>query len=319
MKAAVIHAVGEYPKYQEFNIEGKGSEVLLKASALNHRDIWIVQGKYPGLSFPCILGSDGAGIHAGDEVIIFPSIEWGSEQSHQSRNFRVLGMPDAGTFAESIFISEANIFPKPSHLDFFESAALPLAGLTAYRALFTKCQPNPDDKILINGAGGGVASIAMLFAIGNGNEVYISTGSKKKIDYAKKLGAAEGFLYTDEKWLDQLQEASGGVDIIIDSAGGPDFSKLMKVCNFGARIGIYGGTLGEIEHVSPQAIFWKQISIHGSTMGSAHDFQHMLSFVNEKEIHPIVHKVLPLSRIEEGIKIMEQGDQFGKIVFDNSK
>jgi NADPH:quinone reductase-like Zn-dependent oxidoreductase len=150
--------------------------ILVHAAALNHRDLWIQKGMYAGLKYPAILGSDGAGeVHAivdsanesmvGKEVLIYPSLNWGEEESHQHpKEFRILGMPDHGTFAEYVKVPLNNLAAKPAHLSFQEAAALPLAGVTAYRAVFSRGRLKAGEKILITGIGGGVALFALQFA-----------------------------------------------------------------------------------------------------------------------------------------------------------
>ncbi|MEO6760625.1 MAG: zinc-binding dehydrogenase, partial [Saprospiraceae bacterium] len=188
-------------------------------------------------------------------------------------------MPDQGTFAEYICIPPANIFPKPPPLNWEQAAALPLAGLTAWRALFSRCQLVPGEKLLITGIGGGVALLALQLALAAGAEVWVTSGSEEKLAKALAMGAQGGANYRQPGWDKQLKQTAGGFDVVLDSAAGDGFAALPGLCNPGARIGIYGGTLGKINGFSPQALFWKQISILGSTMGTPADFAAMLDFV----------------------------------------
>ncbi len=288
--------------------------VQIKAAALNHRDVWIVKGMYPGLKFPAILGSDGAGLVDGREVVIQPGINWGADQRFQQKDYHILGLPENGTFAESVVVNEDQLFDKPSHLSFEEAAALPLAGLTAFRALFSRCQVRPGEKVLITGIGGGVALFCLQFALAIGAEVYVTSGKPDKIERAIALGAKNGVIYKETDWSKKLETIAGGFDVVIDSAGGDGFAKLVKLCNPGARIGIYGGSNGVISGISPQLIFWRQISILGSTMGSEQDFEQMLAFVNRHKIIPIVDTVFPIEEGALAFERMARGEQFGKIV-----
>ncbi|MCL4106703.1 UNVERIFIED_CONTAM: hypothetical protein GTU68_048147 [Idotea baltica] len=225
-------------------------------------------------------------------------------------------MPSEGCFAEKVQVLKNDLYEKPPHLSMEEAASLPLSGLTAYRALFSQAQLKKDEKVFISGIGGGVALFAMQFAIANGNEVYVSSSSREKIERAIALGARAGFNYNDEDMDKQVLKSAGAMDVIIDSAGGPGFAKLVNISAKGARISIYGGTRGE-STFSPQRLFWNQASIIGTTMGSAQDFADMLNFVGEHKIRPVVDKVYPLSEIKEALLRMKEGSQFGKIVIKN--
>jgi NADPH:quinone reductase-like Zn-dependent oxidoreductase len=290
--------------------------VQIKSAALNHRDLFITQGLYAGIRTPCILGSDAAGICDGKRVVLYPALEWGDNPNFQGKNFRVLGMPDDGTFAELIRIPQANVFPMPQHLNWEQAAALPLAGLTAWRTLFSRCQLKKGEKVLITGIGGGVALMALQLAVAAEAEVFVSSGSADKIERAVKLGAYGGVNYREQGWEKQLKQAAGGFDVILDSAGGDGFAMFPALCNPGARIGFYGGTLGKVNGLSLQPLFWKQISLHGSTMGSPSEFEAMLAFVEKAEIFPVVDAVFPLTACDSAFEKMEKGEQFGKIVLD---
>lgn len=317
MKALILQALHQALDYGDMPhpIPGKGEALVqLHAAALNHRDVYITQGLYSGIKFPSILGSDGAGTYRGKPVLIYPAFDWGPNPAAQGKNFRVLGMPDNGTFAECISIPKAHLFPKPEHLSWEQAAALPLGGLTAYRTLFTRCQLKKGEKVLISGIGGGVALLALQFAVAAGAEVFVTSGSAEKIEKAVKLGAKAGVSYRMEGWDKQLKQIAGGFDVVVDSAAGDGFATLAGLCNPGGRIGIYGGSLGKINGLSPQIIFWKQISILGSTMGTLRDFRQMLAFVEKHNIIPIVDAVFELSDGNAALEKMRNGDQFGKLV-----
>jgi NADPH:quinone reductase-like Zn-dependent oxidoreductase len=288
----------------------------LKAAALNHRDLFITQGQYAGIKMPCILGSDGVGEWKGKRVILYPALEWGESNDFQSKNFRVLGMPEDGTFAAQISVPKKNVFQLPEHLTWEQGAALPLAGLTAWRTVFSRCKLKKGEKVLITGIGGGVALTALQLAIAAGAEVFVSSGSTEKIEKAIQLGATAGANYREAGWDKKLKQETGGFDVIIDSAAGDGFSLLPGLCNPGARIGLYGGTLGKVNGLSMQIVFWKQLSILGSTMGSPREFKAMLDFVTKHAIIPVVDSIFPLKEGDKAFKKMEAGAQFGKIVLN---
>lgn len=240
--------------------------VQLKAAALNHRDVWIRKGQYAGIKFPAILGSDGSGIVAevgegvsdgliGQEVIINPGMNWGDNPKTHAKEFKILGLPDSGTFAEYVAVSAANIVAKPAHLTWEQSAALPLAGLTAYRALFTRAAVQPGEKVLVTGVGGGVALFALQFAIAAGAKVYVTSGSDEKIRQAVQFGAIGGANYNQPDWEEQIKTQAGAFNVIIDSAAGDGFVKLIDLAELGGRIVFFGGTKGVINGIVPARFF----------------------------------------------------------------
>ncbi len=321
MNALVLRELNSGLEYESFEepVPEEGEVIVdLKASAFNRRDYWMTKGQYPNIAFPTILGSDGAGIYGHREVVIYPAKNWGQKTSHQSDSFAIIGMPDHGCFAEKVAVLEKHLFDKPEHLTWEEAAALPLAGLTAYRALMKKGQCQAGDKVLISGIGGGVATVALQFAIAAGHDVWVTSGKEEKLEKAKQLGAKDGILYTEEKLGKKLKGISGGFDIIIDSAGGQGFPELIKSLNSGGRLCMYGGTQGNIDGLSPALIFWRQISILGSTMGSPDEFSLMLDFVNKYEIHPVVDEVFALKDGNLALQKMAQSSQFGKLVLRNT-
>ncbi len=302
-------------------------EVRIKvlAAALNHRDVWIMQGQYAGIKYPTILGSDGVGIveSVGEgvssdwlnkTVIINPNNQWGDSQRHQSKQYHILGLPKDGTLAEFVTVDADKIRLAPAHLSIEQAAALPLAGLTAYRALFGRAQLQAGEKVLISGIGGGVALFAMQFAIAAGAEVYVSSSSEEKIAHAVQLGAKAGVLYNQENWHKNFIKTYGEMDVIIDSACGNGFAVLIDILGFGGRIAFYGGGQGAISGLNPQKIFWKQVSILGSTMGSDKQFVDMVEFVEKHHILPVVDSVFSLEDGVAAFKRMANGAQLGKLV-----
>ncbi len=318
MKALVLVGKDQPLAYQDVEkpIITEGSVLVkLAAAALNHRDVWIQKGMYAGLKYPTILGSDGAGTTSdGQSVIINPSINWGENPRFQGISYQILGLPMDGTFAEYISIPKENVVKMPEHLTFEQAAALPLAGLTAFRALFTRCQVKAGEKVLISGIGGGVALFALQFALAVGCEVWVTSSSEDKIANAVSMGASGGFDYRTEGWSKTAVAATGGFDCVIDSAAGSGFGELVKTCQPGARLCFYGGTAGLLSGISPQIVFYKQLTIMGSTMGSSAEFEAMVAFVAAQKIVPIVDEVFALSDGNVAMKKMSEGKQFGKLV-----
>jgi len=299
--------------------------VRLHNAALNHRDVWTWREQLVPPSGAVILGSDGSGVIEdvgedadplliGMEVIMNPSLEWGTNPFVQGNSFKILGYPDNGTFSDYMVISKKYVFEKPEHLDFSDSAAIPLSGLTAYRALFSKARLRAKEKVLITGVGGGAALWALQFAVAYQGRVYVTSGSEEKLEKAKALGAIGGFNYRDNEWSTKALKESGGFDIIIDSAGGNEFPKLLDLALPGGRIVNFGRTAGNISELSARTLYWKQLSILGTTMGTRDEFLSMLDFVESRKMKPVIDKVFPLEEISQALNRMEQGDQFGKII-----
>lgn len=299
--------------------------VRILASALNHRDLWITTGRYPGIQLPQILGSDGVGVvdrvgrgvdrrWLNRVVIIVPSLFWGKNPLVQGEDYQILGLPRPGTLAEYTVVPVENIVPKPRHLKVESASALPLCGLTAYRALFTRGKLQPGEKVLITGIGGGVATVALEFAVAYGAKAWVTSSSQEKIERAKRMGARGGYLYTEPGYGERIRAELKGVDLIVDGAGGEGLGELITALAPGGRIVIYGATRGNPPGLDLRRVFFRQLSILGSTMGNPSEFQKMVRFVTRKKIEPIVDSVFPL---EEGVKAFERMDagvQFGKIV-----
>jgi len=249
-------------------------------------------------------------------VVINPSFSWGGCQQAQSEEFTILGLPRDGTLAEIITVPVVQLAPKPLHLTWTEAAALPLAGLTAYRALFTRAQLKPGEKVLISGIGGGVALFALQFAVAHGAQVYVTSGSDEKIARAIELGATGGFNYTHPGWAKTAAHGHSDhlFDVIVDSAGGEGFEALIDLARPGGRVVFFGATRGNPPEMPMRKVFWRQLSLLGTTMGSPEDWEAMIAFIDQHRITPVVSDVFPLDRAVEAFELMERGGQFGKIV-----
>ena len=326
MRAVQLSAVNELTVTEVPDPTPAGGEVLiaLRAAALNHRDVWIKSGQYAGLKWPCILGSDGAGnviaVGAGVDsslvgraVVINPSFGWGERTNAQGPDFAILGLPRQGTLAQKIAVPATQISEKPADLTWEEAAALPLGGLTAYRALFSRAGLKAGERVLISGIGGGVALLGLQFAKAAGADVWVTSSSAEKIDRAVKLGAKAGFNYRDPEWTAAALKTPGQFDVVLDSAAGEGFTKLIDVTASGGRLVFYGATRGDTA-LPARKIFWRQISLLGTTMGSPQDWTALMAFVAERKVKPIISDVFPLDRAADAFALMERGEQFGKIV-----
>ena len=332
MRAVVLRERGE-PEVLRVEtwpdpVAGPGEAIVaLRTAALNHRDVWIRSGTTSASTTPIVLGSDGAGDVAavgagvdpswtGTAVVINPSLDWGPDPRVQGPRWRILGLPDDGTYAELVKVPAANLHRKPEALSFEQAAAVPLAGLTAYRALVTRARVQPHDVVLVTGIGGGVALFALAIARGLGAAVFVTSGSTDKIARAKGLGASGGVFYRDPEWPRQLVALTDGrgPSVVIDGTGGDSLAKAIEIARPGARVVNYGGTGGPISQLSPRSIFWKQIDVMGSTMGTNEEFRAMLRLCEEGALRPVVDSVLPLEDVAGAHARMERGEQFGKIV-----
>jgi len=319
MKALVLNEVKQPLILQERPglKAGEGQVIVkLRAAALNRRDYWITQGLYPGIRCPVILGSDGAGTanFKEKEVIINPGYNWGQRQEVQSGDFKILGMPDDGTFAEEIAVPQEQLFAKPQHLSFEQAAALPLAGLTAYRALFKQGRLQSSQTVVITGIGGGVACITLQLAVAAGATVIVTSSSQAKIDKALVMGATAGFLYTSEGYASQVNSQFGQIHLIVDGAGGDGYSQLIDMVCPGGRIVNYGATAGMPGKLDLRKVFFRQLHLVGSTMGSPDDFAAMLDMVGKNKIQPVVDEVFDLSEGNKAFGKMKVSSQFGKLV-----
>lgn len=345
MKAAIIkeHGPLECLEISERPSPRVGeSEVLLQvhAAALNHLDIWVRRGR-PGLTLemPHILGSDAAGVvvetgsavqgvNVGDEVILNPGLSCGAcerclgGQQSECVSFGIVGMTRPGTFAEQVAVPFQNVLPKPGHLSFAEAAALPLAYQTAWRMLMARARLRPGEVVLINGIGSGVALAALQLAQVAGAGVIATSSSDEKLARAKALGAGHTINYRSvQDVAGAVQEITGGrgVDIVFDTAGAGTWNANFQAVRRGGRIVLCGITTGAEAPTNLQMLYWNQLTILGSTMGSDDDCRQMLKTVCMTRLKPVVDSVVPFEDIRGAMERMETGQQFGKIVIGISR
>ncbi|HTU69436.1 MAG TPA: NAD(P)-dependent alcohol dehydrogenase [Candidatus Baltobacteraceae bacterium] len=319
MRAVRLHEIGGPQNLRVDEIDrpvATAAEQLVRvaAAAFNRRDVFITQGLYPGIALPRTLGSDGAGVveRSGAEVVIDPMLDWGDDPRVWGANASILGMPHDGTFAQYVAVPKENVYPKPSHLSMEEAGALPLAGLTAYRATFTRGELRAGETVLIPGIGGGVQTFVLLFAKAAGARAIVTSGSKEKLERARELGADVMLDYReDPDWHKRLRR--GEVDLVVDSSGGDTLNKALGVVRTGGRVVLYGGTRPEATiRIFP--IFWNHLDVRGTSMGSPADFRAMLAFVAKHEIKPSIDRVYAMDDVVAAAERMARGEQFGKIV-----
>jgi zinc-binding alcohol dehydrogenase/oxidoreductase len=309
-------------------VPGPGEAVVeLRAAALNRRDIFVRKG-IARSPLPVIPGSDGAGVvralgpgatglEVGDEVVILPSLAWGGGEAAPGPNFRILGAPDDGTYAELIRIPAENCYPKPARLSWHEAAALPLAGLTAYRALVSRAGLRSGETVLILGIGGGVATIATMMARAAGARVIVTSSSDEKLARGRELGADAGVNYATSDWVAGVKDLTGGrgADVVVDSVGAT-WGDSINCLRPGGRLVVFGGTGGAKVELGVRPVTMGQVSMLGTTMGSPRDFAGMLAAVSSQDWAPVIDSVRPLADAAGAHTREEAGEQFGKLVLE---
>src|ERR671910_1228956 len=335
MKAMVLHELGgpEKLSYEDFPEPEPGSGetvVKLHAAALNRRDVFVTRGQYPGAkpeALPVILGSDGAGEvvargegasgpDEGTEVVINPALYWGDDPQKPGKEYRILGLPDDGTFAQLVKVPAENVFPKPSHLSHEEAAAIPLGALTAYRALVTRGGVKEGETVVVPGIGSGVATFVVQMAAALGARVFVTSGSDEKIEKARQLGAEGGVNYNSEDWSKELKSVTGGVDLSVDHVGGDAFDALVSLARPGGRIVVFGATAGPTPKMMTIRVALKHLDVLGTAMGTAEEFGAMLDLYAEHGLRPQVNETFPLEDTASALHLMEEGSGMGKIVLD---
>jgi zinc-binding alcohol dehydrogenase/oxidoreductase len=335
MKAVVLHELEgpESLSYEDAPDPEPGSGeivVRLRNAALNRRDVFVTQGMYPGAkpdALPVILGSDGSGEVAahgdgadgpeeGAEVVVNPALYWGDNPKVPGKDYRILGLPDDGTYAQFVKVPADHVYPKPSHLSHEEAAALPLGTLTAYRALFSRGQLQEGETVLVPGIGGGVATFLVQMATAAGATVFVTSGSDEKIERAKELGAEGGVNYNSEDWSKELKTMTGGVDLSIDSIGGETFNALVQLAKPGSRIVIFGSTQGPVPKMMTISLALKNLDVFGTAMGNGQEFGDMLEFYEKHDLHPVINETFPLEEATAAQQHMEEGKGIGKIVLE---
>jgi NADPH:quinone reductase-like Zn-dependent oxidoreductase len=310
MKAVRIHEDGgpEVLRYEDApDPEPAPGEVLveLRAASLNRLDVWIRKGQ-PSVPKPRILGADGAGLVDGRRVLINPGIEHGDK-------ITVVGEHMDGTHAELIAVPESNVYPIPDGMSFEEAAAFPLVFETAYRMLVTRAGLRGGEWVLVWGVGGGVATAANAIARALGGRTIVTSGS------AEKLASVEADVkvnHAEDDVVEAVNETTGGsgADIVIEHVGEATWQRSLQAARTGGRVVVCGATSGPNPSAALHRIWWKQLSILGSTMGTKEDFEGAFELVKSGRAKPIVDEVFPLAEAAAAHARMESGEHLGKIV-----
>lgn len=330
MNAMRLVQFGDPPRFEMLEVADPvpaADEVVVDvvAAALNRRDPWIwTTPSYCPL--PVTLGSDGAGIVSstgaavagvaeGDEVVIYPTLNWDEGEPFPGPDFDILGAPTDGTFAEKVVIAARNVARRPERLTWEESAALPLSGLTAWRALFTCGHVGPGSKVLVTGAGGGVSSFLIQLAAAAGADVVVTTGSSEKAERAAALGAKAAVQYRDPDWPEAVIRAVGGeLDAVIDSYGGQTWSEALPLLRRGGVLVSFGDTAGPAATVQLSEVYWNWRSIVGTSMGSPEEFRALLSHVESAAWRPLIDSTFPLEDLDAAARRLSSPSRHGKVV-----
>jgi zinc-binding alcohol dehydrogenase/oxidoreductase len=310
LKAIRIHEDGgpEVLRYEDApDPKPRPGEVLvqLRAASMNHLDIWIRKGQ-PSVPKPRILGADGAGLVDGRRVLINPGIEHGDK-------ITVVGEHMDGTHAELIAVPESNVYPIPDGMSFEVAAAFPLVYETAYRMLVTRAGLREGEWVLVWGVGGGVATAANAIARALGAKTIVTSGSDEKL---AAVEADAKINHESGEVVEAVRQATGGrgADVVVEHVGEATWQRSLQAVRPGGRIAVCGATTGPNPPAALHRIWWKQLTILGSTMGTREDFEAVYDLVTSGRVQPIVDKVFPLAEAAAAHERMEAGDHLGKIM-----
>jgi len=303
--------------------------VAIKAASINHLDLWLAHGAQR-VTPPRVIAADGVGVieastvdawKRGDEVVIYPVVcDWECPACRAGQNvmcphFGVIGEHSDGTACELFHVDARNIFRKPRDLSWEEAAAFPLTFLTAWRMLTTRARVQPGEKVLVVGAGAGVAVAAIRIARHLGARVFATSRSEEKRQRALEIGAEAAF--DSAEFSKAVREATGGVDVVFEHVGPATLGESMRSVVPGGRIVLCGSTSGVKAEIAMARLFWGQLDLLGSTMGNASEFQAVLDAIGQG-LKPVVDSVYPLSQVETALRRLDAADQFGKIVLSVS-
>ncbi len=304
--------------------------IAIKAASINHLDLWMAHGAQR-VTPPRVIAADGAGVVAasgdpgwrpGDEVVVYPVVcDWECEWCRAGQNvkcprFGVIGEHTDGTACELLHVDARNVFARPKPLSWEEAAAFPLTFLTAWRMLTTRARLQPGEKVLVVGAGAGVAVAAIRIARHLGARVFATSRSEVKRRRAMEIGAEAAFDSAD--FSKSVREASGGgVDVVFEHVGPATLGESMRSVVNGGRVVLCGSTSGVKAEITMPRLFWGQIDLLGSTMGNVDEFSSVLEAM-EEGLKPVVDGVYPLSDVEDALKRLDAAEQFGKVVLSVS-
>jgi NADPH:quinone reductase-like Zn-dependent oxidoreductase len=285
--------------------------VEVRAAALNHHDLWSLRGV--GLSaeqLPMILGCDAAGVDEdGNEVVVHAVIsspDWRGDETLDPKR-SLLSERHQGAFAERVAVPRGNVVPKPAGLSFEEAACMPTAWLTAYRMLFTRAQLSPGATVLVQGAGGGVATALIEIGSAAGLRVWATSRSEDKRARAVELGAEQAF--------ESGARLPERVDAVMETVGEATWGHSLRSLKPGGTVVVCGATSGQAPPAELNRVFFLQLSVLGSTMGTRDELERLLRFCAERDVRPAIHTTMPLDQARDGFRAMLDGDVMGKIVF----
>jgi NADPH:quinone reductase-like Zn-dependent oxidoreductase len=319
LAARVVAASKEDPlsalvvgQVDEPNVPEGWALVDIKAVSLNHHDVWSLRGVgLPEERLPMIIGCDAAGVdEKGNEVIVhavlgdpeFP----GGEIIDPDRT--LLSELHPGTLAERVAVPRRNLVPKPESLSFEQACCLPTAWLTAYRMLFDRSGLKPGQTVLIQGAGGGVASAAIELGRAAGYRVWATSREERKRDFALECGAHAVF--------ESGARLPNKVDVVLETVGKATWGHTLRSLKPGGRVVIAGATSGFDPSAELNRVFFKELEVVGSTMGTLEDLHHLVAMIDATGIHPRIDKTFPLAEVAEGLRALAEGDVLGKIVIN---
>jgi NADPH:quinone reductase-like Zn-dependent oxidoreductase len=339
MKAVAFHQHGDEQVLQlvelpEPTLSASGVLVRVKAVALNHLDIWVRQG-WPGLklNLPHVLGSDIAGVvekvgpevtdlKPGTEVLVNPGLSCGhcerclQGDDNLCRQYRIIGEHETGGYAELLAVPRRNILPKPRSLTFPEAACLPLTYLTAWTMLVRRAELKAGETVLVHAAGSGVGSAAVQICKLLGAKVIATASSAEKLAKAKELGADHVINYVEKDFLEEVKRLTQRrmVDVVFEHTGAATFEKSVACLPYGGRLVTCGATTGHEVKLDLRVLFYKRISLLGSTMGSKGDLFRILQLVEEGRLKPVLDRTLPLAEAAQAHRLLKDRAQFGNIV-----
>jgi NADPH:quinone reductase-like Zn-dependent oxidoreductase len=291
--------------------------VALRASALNWHDVLVRQGRYRS-PLPHIIGADGAGVRTdtGEQVVVLPSLNWGGSDEAPSRRWEILGDHTPGTYAELVSVPVDCLAAKPAGFSWAEAAALPLVGVTTYRALFVRGRLRAGESMLVVGAGGGIATMAISLAVAAGAAITVTSSSSDTIERAVSAGARGGVLHSETEWPEHARAMSpnkAGFDLVLDPVG--RWSESVRALRPGGRLVVLGANAAETAPMDIRSFYFGQFDLLGTTMGSSRDFAGLLNMIDRCSVRPpVIDREFPLDRAAEAHQHLERGRTFGKCV-----
>lgn len=291
--------------------------VRLVASALNWHDVLVRRGQYNS-PLPHVPGADGAGVRAdtGEPVVVLPSLFWGEREAAPGQQWEILGDHRPGSYAELVSVPAECALPRPGGLSDAEAAALPLVGLTCFRALFTRGRLQPDEWLLVLGASGGVATMAVALAVAAGAHVVVTSASAQKIDTARGLGATGGVDHTHQDWIEHASEHTPGrrgFDVVLDPVG--RWSESIACLRAGGRCVVLGASAATEARLAVRPYYFGQYELLGTSMGSPADMRALLRFLADNDVAPpVIDRTYRLDEAAAAHERLEGGTGVGKIV-----